>query len=196
MPFEWNRFYKTQKLLIGINKPKLRFSLLEKLLFVCTILMLSACFDSNIKGEFLANELSWLVYQENEVIDFEEIKTKEKIQLKVNFKNELSQVKQYFPIEAEVNISNYDSSIVFRIYLLKDKNGFKRYLRIHEVYRPLELYQPLNEVKLGKEVYKSVYQLQEDTIKSDAFIWKVFFNEDEGIIQFTDRNLNTYKKIK
>jgi hypothetical protein len=112
-------------------------------------ILFSACSNDVPKGEFTTDELSWLVYTEKDQAIFNDSASKKKEVLKVVFRTELNQIKQYYPIEAEVALSNIDTAKSFRIYLLKDQNGFKKYLRIGEVYRSLDIVKPVAEFKIG-----------------------------------------------
>src|SRR5690606_26786528 len=113
------------------------------LLLFSIVFVLFSCKEERAKGSFSNKELGWLVYAENDSILFRNEAGKTET-VHVVHRTDLEQIKQYFPIEAEVILSDIDSVKSFRIYLLKDKNAFKRYLRIGEVYRPLDLIKPVS----------------------------------------------------
>ena len=159
-------------------------------------ILLSACNNEPPKGEFTTDELSWLVYAEKSEAVFSDTASKKKETLKVVFRTELNQIKQYYPIEAEVALSNIDTMKSFRIYLLKDQNGFKKYLRIGEVYRSLDIVKPKPEFKIGNTVYKNVYEITEDTTKHKMPIWKVWYNRDKGILQYTNIQNETFSLVE
>lgn len=164
--------------------------------FIVGISILSlvwACANDRIKGEFTPEELQWLVYDKNQLITFQDSAGRT-IQMKVVFRTELEQVRQYYPIEAEVALSDIDTIKSFRIYLLKDQHSFKRYLRIGEVYRSLDLIQPLKEVQIGGRTYHEVYIIVEDTtLPKKPYIWRALFNKEKGIIEFTTITNQTYR---
>jgi hypothetical protein len=157
------------------------------------IVLLSACGDDRIKGEFSADELSWLVYQKDQSISFKDSTNKNET-LNVISRTELGQVKNYYPIEAEVILSDIDSAKSFGIYLLKDEKNFKRYLRIGEVYRSLDLIKPTPEIKIGDKVYKEVYTIIEDTTSDKKpHIWRALYTKEAGIIEYTNIRNQTYR---
>lgn len=164
--------------------------------FFLIIVLLNACKNEPPKGTFSPQELSWLVYKPEDVVAFADTTGKKREQLKVVFRTELSQIKQYYPIEAEVALSDIDSLKSFRIYLLKDQNSFKKYLRIGEVYRSLDILKPVAEMQLGKNIYKDVYVVTEDTIKQKPFIWKVWFNKEKGVLQYTNLQNETFSLVE
>jgi hypothetical protein len=168
---------------------------LFKFLFfsLCAIIFLEGCGGDKIKGEFTSEELSWLVYQKDQAVQFSDSVGKNET-LKVVFRTDLEQIKQYFPIEAEVALSDIDSVKSFRIYLLKDAKDFKRYLRIGEVYRSLDLLKPAAEMKVGEQVYKDVYTIIEDTmLKNKPQIWRALYNRELGIIEYTNIHNKTFR---
>ncbi len=163
--------------------------------FILSILF-SACSNDTPKGEFTSDELSWLVYTEKSEAVFNDTASKKKETLKVVFRTELNQIKQYYPIEAEVALSNIDTAKSFRIYLLKDQNGFKKYLRLGEVYRSLDIIKPVAELKIGNTVYKNVYEITEDTTKQQLPVWKVWYNKEKGVLQYINIQNETFSLVE
>jgi hypothetical protein len=160
---------------------------------VVVMLFFASCTGNRVKGEFTKDELAWLVYAPNQIVEFKDAEgavTK----LHVIFRTDLEHIKQYYPIEAEVALSDIDCMKSFRIYLLKDQNAFKRYLRIGEVYRSLDLIQPEKQMEIGGKVYYNVYKVVEDTtLPNKPYIWRALFNKEAGIIEFTTLNNKTYR---
>lgn len=159
-------------------------------------IIFAACNNEPPKGEFTTDELSWLIYAEKDQAVFTDSVDNKKEILKVVFRTELNQIKQYYPIEAEVALSNIDTVKSFRIYLLKDQNGFKKYLRIGEVYRSLDIVNPIAELKIGNTLYKNVYEITEDTTKHKLPIWKVWYNREKGILQYTNIQNETFSLVQ
>jgi hypothetical protein len=168
----------------------------NKVVLFLVMVLLSACKNEPPKGTFSEEELSWLVYQPEDVVIFSDSTGKKKEKLTVVFRTELSQIKQYYPIEAEVALSDIDSLKSFRIYLLKDQKSFKKYLRIGEVYRSLDILKPIAEMQLGKTTYKEVYVVTEDTTKQKPAIWKVWFNKEKGVLQYTNLQNETFSLVE
>jgi hypothetical protein len=160
---------------------------------LCAALLLTACGGDKIKGEFTSEELSWLVYEKDQTVQFQDSLGKKET-LNVVFRTDLEQIKQYFPIEAEVALSDIDSVKSFRIYLLKDAKDFKRYLRIGEVYRSLDLLKPTAEITIGEQQYKNVYTVIEDTMgATKPYIWRALYNKEFGIIEYTNIHNKTFR---
>ena len=162
-------------------------------LFFFAIMFLMACGGDKIKGEFTSEELSWLVYENDQSVQFQDSLGKKET-LNVVFRTNLEQIKQYYPIEAEVALSDIDSVKSFRLYLLKDAKDFKRYLRIGEVYRSLDLLKPAAELQIGEKQYKNVYTIVEDTMgKIKPYIWRALYNKEFGIIEYTNIHNKTFR---
>jgi len=154
---------------------------------------LFSCSSDRIKGEFNADELAWLVYQKGQSVQFKDSTGKSE-SLQVISRTDLAQIKNYYPIEAEVVLSDIDSAKSFGIYLLKDEKNFKRYLRIGEVYRSLDLLKVAPEVKIGDKVHKDVYTVIEDTTsEKKPHIWRALYNKESGIIEYTNIRNQTYR---
>jgi hypothetical protein len=154
---------------------------------------LYGCWNDKIKGEFTSDELRWLVYEKDQEIEFQD-STGKTSKFKVIFRTDLGQIKQYYPIEAEVALSDIDSLKSFRIYLLKDQSSFKRYLRIGEVYRSLDLLTPVSELQIADKTYRNVYVITEDTTQEKkSYIWRALYSKENGIIEFTTINKRTYR---
>lgn len=160
------------------------------------IIFALACNNEPPKGEFTKEELGWLVYNKDDTATFKDSTGKKQENLAVTFRTELNQIKQYYPIEAEVALSDIDSLKSFRIYLLKDQNGFKKYIRLGEVYRSLDIVKPVSEVNIGGNTFKDVYVIAEDTVKQKLPIWKVWYNKENGILQYTNSSNETFSLVK
>jgi hypothetical protein len=164
------------------------------LLFIAAVMQ--SCSNEPPKGEFTKEELSWLVYNKADKVLFKDSAGKKQENLAVTFRTELNQIKQYYPIEAEVALSDIDSVKSFRIYLLKDQNGFKKYLRFGEVYRSLDIVKPVAKMTIGTTTYNEVYVIAEDTVRQKQPIWKVWYNKESGILQYTNINNETFSLAK
>ncbi len=155
--------------------------------------MISSC-NQNRMGEFTEEELSWLVYQNHDTLRFKD-EFGNQHRLIVDYRNDFSQLKNYYPIEAEIEIFNPDDNERFRIYLLKDASSFKRFLRMADVYRPLDLIQPLDSMRIGNRFYHNVYVFTEDTASIQSDVWRVYFNKKHGILRYDKRGDISYQLI-
>jgi len=139
------------------------------------------------EAHFNEEELEWLVYEANDTLRFQSPAGKGQL-LVVDNKTELSQIKDHYPIEAELDLVDTTGRVWFKLYLLKDKSLFKKYFRAGDVYRNLELIDPIASLQLGERQYQQVYVIIEDTTTSDADPWKVYFNKTLGVVGFEMRN--------
>lgn len=145
------------------------------------------------EGEFTEKEIEWLVYETGDTLRYTATNGEEEV-LYAQSRTDLTQLRDYYPIEAEISLVNLKNNRDFKIYLLKDSNGnFKRYLKAGEVYRPLDLMSPQASMEIGGKKYKDVYVVEEDTAAyPEINIWKVYFNKSEGIIKYITRDKGEY----
>lgn len=155
------------------------------LLFLLLLTLLGC--EGKKEGEFSEEELSWLVYDEGDTILYKGNKNLMQA-LVVNHRTDLSQIRNYYPIEAEVEMFGPDSEEKFRIYLLKDEETFKKYLKVGEVYRSFDFVEPIDSVQVNNLVYNQVYIFTEDTTESHVPVWRVYYNQESGIIKYLKRN--------
>lgn len=166
-------------------------SYIKYLAYVALILSAQSCSKhSKQKGSFTSDELSWLVYKNGDTIKFTK-ETGVNEQYFVDSRNDFTQLKRYYPIEAEVDILPLQTSEhKFSIYLLKDHNYFKKYLRIDDVYKSLDLATPETVTVKGKK-FENVYVIEQDTIEH-YFIRKILYSPSIGILSYTNYNDETF----
>ena len=154
------------------------------------LVLTAACNLSEKEGSFSQEELSWLVYQEGQEMIFTQADSN--YLWKVSHRANQEQVKKYYPIEAEVVLQSPEGHLPeinkqFRIYLLKDKTSFKKYLRTGEIYRSLDLIKPLDSVEINGKMFFQVYEILEDTLKHQTEVYRVMYNRDYGILRYDTR---------
>ena len=152
--------------------------------------MVSSC-KNHGDAKFSKEELGWLVYKENDTIRFQNDKGVLS-ELLVVYRTDLSRISKFYPIEAEIEVFNPEAKESFHIYMLKDVESFKRYLRVADVYRPFDLIQPLDTITINDKTYQDVYVFEEDTSEIEEGVFKVFFSRTDGIIKYVMKNLDTY----
>ncbi len=163
-------------------------------LLLLTLALLSSC-GSKTEGEFSKDELAWLVYPKSKGLEFKNTEGTLH-QFEVTDRTDLEQIKTYFPIEAEVIINNQELDSRFQIYLLKDVNSFKRYFKLGEVYRSLDMLTPIPSMSIAGKNYSEVYRIKEDTTGGKMGIWMVDFNQTKGILRYFDRETGAYVLAK
>ncbi len=159
-------------------------------------MLLSAC-EGNRKteGSFTVEELSWLVYDDGDHFLFQNPDTVgDEITLFVTGFKDPAQLRNYYPIEAEVTLGNPQKGEVFKIYLLKDEMEFKRYLKVGDIYQSFDLVEPLKTFSVGDQNYKDVYVFKSDSA-SDNGVVEVYYARNAGIIQYTTRNGDAYQLL-
>jgi hypothetical protein len=157
------------------------------LFLVLTVSLFAACKSSNkVEGVFTEEELSWLAYKDGEHLLYQNHdSTGDEVTLFVSAKDNPTQLRTYYPIEAEVVAGNPEHGDYFKIYLLKDERDFKRYLKFGDVYRSFDPIEPQAEFKVGDVVYKDVYLFKEDTANGKANrITEVYFVQGFGVVQY------------
>lgn len=172
----------------------MRFSHFIPAFFICALFFCACSCNSRMMGEFTPEELSWLVYSKDDTLVFADA-SGNKHRLLVDYRSDFSQLKNYYPIEAEIEIFNPDDRERFRIYLLKDVNVFKKYLRISDVYRSFDLQNPVDSVEIAGKLFNSVYVFTEDTAVSKAAVWRVYFNTQHGILRYDKRDETRYERL-
>lgn len=156
-------------------------------------LTLLSCSDEKIKGEFTSEELEWLVYEQGDSIQFVCLDGQEHL-LIADSRTEMEQLRDYYPIEAELSLSHIALGEDFKIFLLKDEREFKKYLKIGEVYRSLDLITPESVVIEGQQM-DEVYVISEDTTESRVDIWQVYFSKQHGIVKYVTRDNREFVTI-
>jgi len=163
------------------------------LLACCLLFVISSC-KNRSNAKFTVEELSWLVYKEGDTIRFQNDQGI-KSELLVVYRTDLSRINKFYPIEAEIEIFNPDAHEHFRVYMLKDAESFKRYLRVADVYRPFEFIKPFDTISIANKVYNDVYVFEEDTAEIQEGVFKVFFSRTDGIIMYIMKNQETYTLV-
>lgn len=146
-------------------------------------IVLNSCSLSRLEVKFTDAELEWLVYDEGDVITF----TNENGQTKsfeVVSRSDQSNIKNIYPIEAEVIIGDTSLGEDFSIYLLKDEKSFKRYLRIGEVYRSLDLMEPIHKMEVDGKMLTDVYVIEENRKDLEGNVWQLLFTKEMGIVRY------------
>ena len=154
----------------------------------------ASCGGGSIDAEFTKKEKEWLVYEQEDTLLFRS-PNRDTLQTVVEYISEASQVSKRYPIEAEVMLKGNAGKELFRIYLLKDEQNFKKYIRLGQVYRSLDLVQPQDSVEINNHFYNNVYELQQDTSKSNVSIWRVFYNKKHGFLKFETKEEEAYELV-
>lgn len=155
------------------------------LIFI-SVLWVSCGGNQKAEGSFTEDEISWLVYNDGDNLLFQNPdSTGDEITLFISGQKDPAQLRNYYPIEAEVTVGNPERGDYFKIYLLKDERDFKRYLKFGEVYRSFDLIEPLAEYKVGDVVYKEVYLFKEDSTTRLSKISEVYFAKNFGVVQYS-----------
>ena len=154
------------------------------------LMLFASCGSSQqMEGSFTEEELAWLVYQDGDNLLFQNPDSVgDEVTLFVSGVKDPNQIRKYYPIEAEVTLGNPEKEDYFKVYLLKDEHDFKRYLKFGEVYRTFDLIQPLEEFKVGDNVYKEVYVFSEDSSAPTSWLREVYFAKDFGVIQYSTKD--------
>lgn len=143
-----------------------------------------ACDRARIEGSFTQEELDWLVYDEGEEIVFiNKEDSTDVLTYTVIDKTDTGSIEKFLPIEAEVTIKNDSTDQEFRIYLMKDQKAFKRYIKVGEVYRSLDLVPLQDQVLIGNATYDQVYILTE-TDQSLGQVAELYFNKAFGVLKY------------
>lgn len=155
---------------------------------VATLLM--SCGSSHkMEGSFTDEEIAWLVYKDGDNLLFQNPDSiGDEVILFVSGQKDPNQVRSYYPIEAEISIGNPENDDYFKLYLLKDERDFKRYLKFGEVYRSFDLIEPLEQYKVGDNVYQEVYLFSEDSSAPNNKIREVYFAKDYGVVQYITKD--------
>ena len=146
-------------------------------------IVLNSCSLSKLEVKFTPDELEWLVYDKGDVITFTNDKGQSET-FEVVSRSDQSDLKKYYPIEAEVVIGDTSLGEDFRIYLLKDEKSFKRYLRIGEVYRSLDLMEPIHRMEVDGKMLTDVYIIEESTKDLEGNVWQLLFTKEMGIVRY------------
>lgn len=153
-------------------------------LLVFPVLIYSSCtYDSKVKGSFTQEELDWLVYDEGEEVLFiNRQDSTDKLIYTVIDRTDSEQIKQYYPIEAEMVMRNEDTGDELRVFLLKDQMAFKRYVKVGDVYKSLDLVVPQDQVPAGNATFDNVYVVsQVDGDQGNTAT--VYFNKTNGFLK-------------
>lgn len=165
---------------------------IHPLLFLSTIvlaLLVSCGSNQKIEGSFTDEEIAWLVYKDGDNLLFQNPDSiGDETTLFVSGQKDPNQIRKHYPIEAEVTIGNPEKEDYFKVYLLKDEWDFKRYLKFGDVYRSFDLIEPLDEYKVGDNVYREVYVFSEDSSAPLSKIKEVYFAKDYGVVQYTTKD--------
>ena len=127
--------------------------------------------------------MAWLIYDENDSITFVNNKAEELL-LGVEFKTELSQVNEVYPIEAEISVADSAGYQWFKIYLLKDGSSFKKYIKCGSVYRDLDNAKTMTDATIAGKQYARLLLIEEEKPEDDDDIAQVIFHQGEGVVQF------------
>ena len=163
------------------------------LLFVIVVVFIFSGCNGSRMGNFTQEELEWLVYEKSDTLSFSNNGNESK--LVVDYRDDFTQVRNYYPIEAEIELFNPEGKEQFRIYLLKDEKAFKKFFRLAKVYRSFDLTQPVDTVTVNDKIYTNVYIFQEDTSEIDSDVWRVYFNKDYGVIRYDKRGEGAFELI-
>ncbi len=148
------------------------------------------------EGSFTEEELSWLVYKNGDNILFQNPDSiGDEVTLFISGQKDPAQLRNYYPIEAEVTVGNPEKGEYFKVYLLKDELEFKRYLKFGEVYRAFDLVEPLAEYKVGDIIYKDVYIFKEDSSSTESKISEVYFAKGYGVVQYNTREGGSFQLL-
>lgn len=155
-------------------------------------IVLSLCFLAGCKGEvkiegsFTEEELSWLAYKDGDNLLFQNVDSVgDEVTMFISGTEQPTQLRTYYPIEAEITASNPEQGECFKVYLLKDEREFKRYIKFGDVYRPFEPVEPLAQLKVGEQTYNEVYLFKEDSISSGSQkINEVYYAKGFGVVQY------------
>lgn len=154
------------------------------------LLLLASCGSSQQReGSFTEEELAWLVYRDGDNLLFQNPDSVgDEVTLFVSGVKDPNQIRNYYPIEAEVTIGNPEREDYFKVYLLKDEQDFKRYLKFGDTYRAFDLIQPMDEYRVGDNIYQEVYLFSEDSSAPDSWIKEVYFAKNFGVIQYSTKD--------
>ena len=163
---------------------------------IFTSVVLGACSNGRIEGSFTAEELEWLVYDKGENIMFvNKTDSSDILQYTVIDRTDSEQIKQYYPIQAEVTMRNEATGDEMKIFLLKDQKAFKRYFKIGDVYRSFDLMYPQDQVPILDKTYDGVYVFSEDENNRTGSIAQVFFNKAYGVLQYITDDEKEYVQL-
>lgn len=158
-------------------------NLILTLLAVLTLLGSSCTYNTKVEGSFTPAELSWLVYDKGEEVSFvNRADSTDKLVYRVIDRTDSQQIKKYYPIEAEMVLRNDDSGDELRIFLLKDQMAFKRYIKVGDVYRSLDLVTPQNQVPAGNATFNDVYVVSQDA-EAVGTTATVYYNQARGFLK-------------
>lgn len=157
------------------------------ILFIGAVTTLASCGSSQkMEGSFSEEEIAWLVYKDGDNLLFQNPDSiGDEITMFVSGQKDPNQIRTYYPIEAEVTVGNPEEGDYFKVYLLKDERDFKRYLKFGEVYRSFDLIEPLEQFKVGDNIYQEVYVFSEDSSVPSSKIKEVYFAKGFGVVQYT-----------
>ncbi|CAN5284911.1 hypothetical protein BH09BAC1_BH09BAC1_01410 [soil metagenome] len=150
-----------------------------------------------VEGTFTDEELSWLVYKDGDNLLFQNLDSiGDEVTLFVSAMQMPTQLRTYYPIEAEVVASNPEQVGYFKVYLLKDERNFKRYLKFGDVYRSFDPIEPMQEFKVGDVTYKEVYLFKGDstatTVIGNNHIGEIYFAKEYGVVQYNTLDGRVY----
>lgn len=154
-------------------------------LFFC--LLLAACGgEVRIEGSFTEEELGWLAYKDGDNLLFQNVDSVgDEVTMFIAGTQQPTQLRTYYPIEAEITAGNPEQGEYFKLYLLKDEREFKRYIKFGDVYRPFEPIEPLAQLKVGDQEYQEVYVFKEDSISTGSQkINEVYYAKGYGVVQY------------
>lgn len=159
-------------------------------LFLPFLMLMASCgSQSKIEGSFTEEELSWLVYKDGDNLLFQNPDSVgDEIMLFISAPKNPSQLRTYYPIEAEVSLGNPEKGDFFKIYLLKDERDFKRYLKFSDTYLSFEVIEPLKAMKIGDVTYQEVYVFKEDSTAAAGNISEVYFCKGHGVVQYSTKD--------
>jgi hypothetical protein len=165
-------------------------------LILASILVSSCGGNGKKEGSFTNEELGWLVYNDGDNVLFQNPDSAgDEVTLFISGQKDPAQLRNYYPIEAEVTGGNPEQGDYFKVYLLKDELEFKRYLKIGEVYRAFDLIEPIQEYKVGDILYKDVYIFKEDSTNAASKINEVYFAKGYGVVQYNTKDGRSYQLL-
>ncbi len=150
-----------------------------------------------MEGAFTEEELSWLVYNDGDHLLFQNPDSVgDEVTLFVTAQQSPIQKRSYYPIEAELAVSNPEQGDYFKVYLLKDEREFKRYLKFDDVYRSFDPIEPMAELKVGDVTYKEVYLFKKDsTDVSSGRVGEVYFAKGYGVVQYNTQDGRVFQLL-
>ncbi|GIV33875.1 MAG: hypothetical protein KatS3mg031_1410 [Chitinophagales bacterium] len=150
-------------------------------IIVCGMLY-SSCSAPAPEG-FTSEELSWLVYRDNDTLVFTD-EAGQVHRLYVRYHSDFSEGRRQYPLEAEVEIKSPELQEHFRIYLIKDKQDIRKFFMLNDVYRSFDLSRPLDSVRINGRVYQQVYVFREPSTTADSIVCEVYFSKQYGILRY------------